>query len=151
MDPLKFSNRCVYRDNDSGHIYRLNKTVGANLKVEYYVCWMKNCSAKVKISEGLKEIYGDDHTHSDKLAKYEYKHILFDKCLSELLPVIDIGQMSSADIYEMAVKKTRNTTFSNEHKKKKMKLINTHRCFAKKYKPSGHNRPSIDQKPTSSK
>lgn len=97
------------------------------------------------------EAYGADHTHSDKLAKCEFKHILFDKCLSEMLPEIDIGGLSSDDIYEMAVKKMPNASFSKEHKKKKMKLINTHRCFAKKYKQPVQNDSSSDQKPISGK
>lgn len=149
MDPLKFSNRCVYRDNETGHIYRLNKTSASKTQVEYYVCWMKHCNAKVKISEGQKQTYGDDHTHSDKLAKHEYKNIQFDKCLGELLDTIDIRDLCSDEIYEMAVKNIRNARFSKEHKKKKMKLINTHRCFAKKYKPSGHDDSTIGQKPES--
>lgn len=132
MDCLKFSNRCVFRDNVTGHIYRLNKT---SANTEYYSCWIKNCSAKVKICGNQKNIYSE-HTHSDKLAKYEYKKILFDKHLNEILPSVNILEKTSDTIYNMVVSKMPNAQFSADHKKKKLKLINTNRCFAKKYKAS---------------
>lgn len=133
MEKLKFSNRCVYRDT-TGHIYRLSKKSNTKSSADYYNCWLKGCDAKIKMCDSQKTIYGSDHSHSTELALEEYKNILFDKYLNELLPSIDLCAMSSAQIYENVVQKVTNQKFDEAHKKKKMKLINTNRCFAKKYK-----------------
>lgn len=144
MEKLKFSNRCVYRDT-TGHIYRLNKVSNIKSSAEYYNCWLKGCGTKIKIVDGQTKIYGSDHSHPTELALEEYKHILFDKYLNELLPSIDICALSSAQIYENVLQKVPNRKFDEAHKKKKMKFINTNRCFAKKYKPSVLNKIGVNE------
>lgn len=96
-------------------------------------CYMKKCEAKVKVCGSVKEVYGE-HSHSDKLAKLEFKSILFDKALNELLSSVDISGITSDGVYSPALKKVRGAQLGNEHKRKKIKIIKTHRCNARKCK-----------------
>lgn len=92
---------------------------------------MKNCESKVKVCGSDKE-YSGDHSHSIKLAKLEFKKILFDKALSELLSCTDISGISSDEIYSQVSAKVQGAKCNDEHKRKKIQIIKTHRCNAKK-------------------
>lgn len=130
METIKFSNKCVYRDAD-GHLYRLNKkSIEAN-KPNYFVCYIKKCNAKLKVTGDNKQIT-EEHTHSDKLAKREFTKIKFDINLVEHLSTIDINAFSNDQVYEQVLTKSRVAKFDGDHKRKKIQIIKTHRCNMKK-------------------
>lgn len=115
MEILKFSNKCVYRDVD-GHLYRLNKKSKKANKPNYFVCYIKNCEARLKVAGESKQMTAE-HSHSNKLAKREFTRIKFDVKLNEHLFSTDISAFSNEQVYEQVLMQIRVAKFDGAQAK----------------------------------
>lgn len=132
MEKYEFSNKCIYRDAETGHLYRLNKK-SKNNKPDYFVCHFKNCKARLTVLGTIKKVSGN-HEHSNEDTNQEFLNIQFDKNLCELLSSVDIRYLSNNEIYGSLVVMVPGGHFNDEHRRKKIQIIKSHRSNMKKCK-----------------